>query len=562
MPVVFHILRFKIRSFMKLSVEWKTSTILKHVASLIVFGGFAVSAYFSTRIATMYVLQGLNLGLFLYHQFLSMLLFVFFLSINVGNLIVAYAAFYRSPEVSYYLTKPVSHTNLFLMKFLDNFFYSSVAFFLVALSVLLGYGSYFHMDVLFYVRTMLLMVLPFMLISGCIAVIMLMLLMRFALRVGVKKIIALLVLFYFGVLSVYFSLTNPLKMVALVWQHYPQVDQYYGDLDPVFSILLPNHWIAESLYWTMRGDTSYAFSYTLLILAATVAVFTVMILVGKYTFYPSWMNSIHLQAIQRPVRPMLKMFSFLTPPRLESQTSVLLKKEFWQFVREPSQWIHFTIITFLIFTFVGSVANINLRQSYPDLQTLSYMVILVFNLFLVASIALRFVYQSVSAEGSNFWRVLAAPVRREKVYRVKYYVILIPVILLSELLVLFSHQSLTGYPYLIIAASIIMIAGTFGLIGLNMGAGTYFANFNEKNPIRIASSQSATLTFLMSLAYIIIVVAIIFLPLRDYFGFQLRGLPFSHRGIFYALVTVICFSFLVGYSALRIGERSLRKDYR
>ncbi len=547
---------------MKLSAEWKTSTLVKHGASLVVFGGFAVTAYFSTRIATMYVLQGLNLGLFLYHRFLSMLLFVFFLSINVGNLIVAYAAFYRSPEVSYYLTKPVSHANLFLMKFLDNFFYSSVAFFLVAFSVLLGYGSYFHMDAFFYLRTMMLMVLPFMLISGCIAVIMLMLLMRFAVRIGVKKIIALLVLLYFGILSAYFSLTNPLKLVALVWQHYPDVDQYYGNLDPVFSVLLPNHWIAESLYWTMRGDTSYAFSYTLIMLVVAAVVFAVMMMVGKYAFYPSWMNSIHLQAIQHPVRPMLKIFSFLSPPRLEPQTSVLLKKEFWQFVREPSQWIHFTIITFLIFTFVGSVANINLRQTLPALQTISYMVILVFNLFLVASIALRFVYPSVSAEGTNFWRVLAAPVRREKVFRVKFYVIFIPVICLSEILVLFSHQSLSGYPYLLVAASIVMIAGTFGLIGLNMGAGTYFANFSEKNPIRIASSQSATLTFLMSLGFLVVIVAIMFLPLRDYFGYQLRGQPFSHRSMFFALLAVICFSFITGFAALKVGERTLRRDYR
>jgi ABC-2 type transport system permease protein len=547
---------------MKLSMEWKSENMVKHVASILVFSGFAAAAYLSAQVATQYLLDTLHLGLFLYHRFLSMLLFVFFLSINVGNLIVAYAAFYRSPEMVYYFTKPISHANLFLMKFLDNFFYSSVAFFLVAFSVLLGYGSYFHMTWVFYLRTMMLMMLPFMLISGCLAVIMLLVLMRFVVKVGVKKIITLLVVVYFGLLSAYFSLTNPIKLVALVWQHYPEVDQYYGNLDPPFTILLPNHWIAESLYWTMRGDTSYALSYTLILLVATALVFGVMMLIGKKIFYQSWMNSIQIQAGSPKAPRILKMFSFLSPPRIGTQTSVLLKKEFWQFLREPSQWIHFTIIVFLIMTFVGSISNINLRQSLPTLQTMSYLVTLVFNLFLMASIALRFAYPSMSVEGSSFWKILAAPVQRGKIYYLKFFVIFIPVVLLSELLVLFSHRSLAEYPWLVGIATVVMVAGAFGLVGLNMGAGTYFANFNEKNPIRIASSQSATLTFLMSLSFIVVVVAIIFLPLRDYFGYYLRGLPFNENILFYALLAVTLFSVLVGYGALKVGEKALQRDYR
>src|ERR1041384_4545465 len=115
---ILHILRFKTRSILMRSTELNSANVVRTVGTLIVFG-----AYYSSRIATDYLLDTARLGLFLLHRFLSMLLFVFFLSINVGNIIVSYATFYRSPEMEFYLTKPISHTNLFLIKFLDNFFY-------------------------------------------------------------------------------------------------------------------------------------------------------------------------------------------------------------------------------------------------------------------------------------------------------------------------------------------------------------------------------------------------------------------------------------------------------
>ena len=160
MKDLLHILRFKLRSLFVLPKEWTMSTVIKNLASLLVFGAFAIGAYFCTKVMTEYMLDSARMGLFLLHRFLSMLLFVFFLSINIGNIIVSYATFYRSQEMTYYLTKPITHLSLFLVKFFDNFFYSSTIFFLIAFAVVLGYGAHFHMGWMFYLQTMALMLMP------------------------------------------------------------------------------------------------------------------------------------------------------------------------------------------------------------------------------------------------------------------------------------------------------------------------------------------------------------------------------------------------------------------
>jgi len=561
MAEILHILRFKSRSILMRSTELNAANVVRTLGSIVVFGGFAIGAYYSSRVATDYLLDTARLGLFLLHRFMAMLLFVFFLSINVGNIIVSYATLYRSSEMEYFLTKPIPHTNLFLIKFLDNFFYSSTAFFLMAMAVLLGYGSHFHMPVLFYIRTMFLTLMPFIFLSGCLAAIMLMVVMRFAETLGVRKLVLLLVFAYLGGLSLYFGMTNPVQLQAQVMEHFPHVDQYFGYLDPPIVQFLPNHWVAESLYWTMRGDASHALSYVLLLAGVTITVFVLMLWTAKRLFYASWLSSLNLRKTIEAPGGLMKAWSLTRPSRFEAQSTVLVKKEFWQFFREPSQWIHLTIIAVLIVTFIASVAQINLRQQLPFLQTISYMVVLLFNIFLIASIALRFVFPSISAEGMNFWKILSAPVDRRKVFWLKFTLYLVPILLTSEMLVVFSHHSIRNYPLLIQLASIIMLCASLALTALNLGSGSFFSTYREKDPIRVASSQSATLTFLLCIVYLTATVSFLFVPFNDYFAFNLRAVPFDQSTVYLGVMLVCILSALLCTGSLALGLRALRRDY-
>ena len=561
MPDLLHIVKSKLRRSLDFSFDWKTASLVKHASSILVFGGFAVAAYFFTRMTVDYLLDTERLGLFLLHRYVSMLLFVFFLSINVGNVIVSFATFYRSPEMIFYLTKPVSHTNIFILKFVDNFFYSSTALLLIAVAVLAGYGTHFHEPWTFYVQTMVFGLLPFMLLSACVAVTLLLLLMRFADVVGLQRIVGILVLLYLGALYGYFSLTNPVRLQARVMQFYPHLDQYFGYLDPPIAKFLPNQWLAESLYWTMRGEVSYALSYTLLLLGATGVMVMIMVFVARKYFYAGWLASLNVRIAGEPSLPLLRRFSLTRPARLDPQTSVLLKKEFWQFVREPSQWIHLGIISILVVTFVASIAQVDLNQTVPFLQTVSYIVVFLFNAFLVASVALRFVYPGISIEGVNFWSVLSAPLNSRKVFWLKYVTAFVPTFAISEALVLFSHRTLAHYSILVPVALLVMLCVTIALVSLNLGAGSYFTNFKEKNPIRVASSQSATVTFLISILYISVVVGLLFIPYNKYFESVLRGDSFSVAGLYVAVSGIAFVSLSTAVVMLSVGMNALRRDF-
>ncbi len=164
--MLIHILRYKFLSYIKSTFDRRFVSIMRGTASLIVFGGFAYAAYLFASEATRFMLDQTRTGLYLFHTFISMMLFVFFISVNLGNIIVSYSTLYRSAEVSFLLTKPISFTSIFVLKFLDNFFYSSTTLFLGAFMMLLGYGSYFGYPLYYLAGIMFFVFVPFMFLSA------------------------------------------------------------------------------------------------------------------------------------------------------------------------------------------------------------------------------------------------------------------------------------------------------------------------------------------------------------------------------------------------------------
>lgn len=129
-----------------MSTRFTVSTFIKEFGSLVVYGGFAFGAFLFSKNLITYLLIEAKIGLFLLHEFISTALFIFFLSINAGNIIVSFSTLYKSDEVYFLLTKPINPAKIFAIKFLDNFFYSSSTMMMFLLSLLAGYAVYFQLS--------------------------------------------------------------------------------------------------------------------------------------------------------------------------------------------------------------------------------------------------------------------------------------------------------------------------------------------------------------------------------------------------------------------------------
>jgi hypothetical protein len=135
------------------------------------------------------------------------------------------------------------------------------------------------------------------------------------------------------------------------------------------------------------------------------------------------------------------------------------------------------------------------------------------------------------------------------------------VVAIAESLVAASTYLLRSDPVLVRFVLATMGSIAVGLTGLNLGAGAYFAAYREKNPIRIASSQGASLTFLASMSYLSFCAMIIVLPLKRYFdNLILRGWLTTDWMVL-PIVLVAVLSVVVFVVSTGVGLRAFHRDF-
>ncbi|HLP18017.1 MAG TPA: hypothetical protein VK470_17295 [Bacteroidota bacterium] len=556
------ILWFKLASWRKLSPSSSGMLPFRKLFTLLVYAAFAVGAVMFSRFVTWYLLDYVRIGLFLYHRFIAIVLFVFFLTVSAGNVVVSFATLYRSPEMSFLLSNPIPHATIFVVKFLDNFFYSSGTLFLASFAVLLGYGSYFNFAWYFYPMYLCCVLVPCMLIAGSLAVILLLLMMKLAATIPFKTVIGGVAVLYAVQIVVYFTLTNPVSLVKEIMLSYPFINAYYGSIDPPVTRMLPNYWAAQVLYFWITDFTPGLIANIALCMLTSLGCFTAAVLLGGRYFYETWLTSltIHSSSVGRRDGS-LPMFHFERPSRLSPHIEAILKKEYWLFVRDPSQWIHAAVMAVLLVVFLASAGTMEFKIVSSDLRAVIFLVIFVFNAFLISSIALRFVFPLMSLEGRAYWSVRSAPIRPSSLYWIKYVAMTSMLVALGIVIWAASTLPYRAIPCIPETSLAIIISVAVAASSLNSGMGSLYADFSEKNPIRLASSQGATMTFLFTMTLLAAVVALYFYPVLSIFITHFAGRPVTAKPVVNAVLLIASLSFVVSILAHWAGVRALKNDF-
>ena len=563
MKVLIHILKYKALSFFNLQNIFNLKSIFKNIGSASVYILFAIGIFFFAKNIITYLMEDVGIGMYLLHRFIFVVLFIFFVTVNIGNIVVSYSTFFKTSEVSFLLTKPFSFAKIFLIKFLDNFFYSSSTLLLIISAVLAGYTYYFSIPWYFIPFALIFIILPFMFIAGILGAIVLLIILRFAARFGIKKVLVILASIYGAALISFYFLSSPVTLVAKVFQYFPNINQYLGFLENPIVTILPNHWVAESLFWITSGKVYAAGWYIYLLIMTSTLFFLLSLFLAKRWFYKTWTVVLNLSGSLSPKKKNTDkmIFSFGKNSLLKPRLEVLLKREFLLFIREPSQWTHFIVMIFLITIFVLSMSNVNIliQSSYNVyLKSIIYLILYLFNVFLIASLSLRFIFPLVSLEGEPIWKIKSAPINFKKIMLTRLFIYFSIIFIIGQVL-----NFVSNYQFSIPIAAISQLNTAFvtvTLVSLNFGMGAVFANYKEKNPIRIASSQGASLTFLFTLIYLVFLVILLFPPVNNYFSTANYGNVANIPELLYTSLIIGASTCVLVYFSISRGIKHFNKD--
>jgi hypothetical protein len=548
---------------MKMNTPVTFASLLRSTGISIIYIVFAVGFFIFTKGTVGYLLDTIKIGSFLLHRFIMAVLFMFFVSINIGNIVVSFSTLFKSGETAWFFTKPISFTKVFLIKFLDNFFYSSTTLLLIISAALLGYGVYFHLSWYFYPFALIVIILPFMFSAGSLGAVILLLILRLAAKFGLRKVIIILGVIYASWIVGFYYISSPIDLVRKVFEYFPNINQYFGFLESPLIKTLPNFWVADTLYWITQRQFNKALPLIALNLILAAALFSLAMLIAKNWYYKTWITSLELNSDLKIKNKLnVGLFGFEKKSNLNSVDEVIIKREFLLFFREPGQWIHLSVMLFLMGIFIISISGIRIiiaENYYNDyLKTIVYLVVSLFSIFMVAALSLRFVFPLISLEGETVWKIRSSPLDHKPLLIKRLLVYFALIFILGQLITFFANFQ---FPY---ELSIIgQINSTFiiiSIVSLNFGMGGYFSNYKEKNPIRIASSQGASLTFLLILIYLVLLIALLFIPVYNYFQSAHRYLIAPLRDLILTSLILFVLSLIIAFVFINLGLKSFRRD--
>jgi len=539
--------------------RWHTMS--KNISSVVIFGSVAIGTFVLIRIFAAYIVHQVHVDAGTLHQFVSFVLFSFFLAVNMVSLLVSYATLYTADDVPFLLALPVPHSAVFGVRMVENIITSGATLTLLGMAGVLAYGSVFHFGFWHHLLIMFGVFLPFVLIAGMMAVITLTGLILLAGRIGARWMIALAILAYIGGTYLLLQRMDPFLMVQSTMSAQFQTGVDAGGLESVALAWLPSEWVARALSAMVQQRPADVWTNVLLLTGLLASLTLGAVLVGRRGYYASWLAATEMR--MRRVGPAgwfrLRIMEFGRFWGYRPHLEAILKRDFWIFFRDPMQRVHSLMMIALVCAVVFSIRSVDVAVTRPLSQVLSFVTVFIFVGFVVSSIILRFVFPAVSLEGDAFWAVRTAPITLSRLYWLKFIMALVLVLVPAEAMILATLPALRVPAPLHALAAAGMAGVVVALVSLNLGSGAYYATLKEKNPVKVASSQGASVTFLASLLILLVVAGILALPVAVTAGVLRQRAPYVVMGVAVGGITLIACA--VTILSHRLGLRSLRKDF-
>jgi ABC-2 type transport system permease protein len=514
---------------------------------------FKVLSYFRT-------IEGL--GDLLALRLMSMVLLTFFSILVFSNIVTSLSTFYLSGELDILHSVPIKIEAIFRAKFVETIIDSSWITLIYGLPVFIAYGAVFKAPVLYYLG-LLVTIIPFLIIPAGIGIMATMLLVNAFPARRAKDVLVLLGLLFFMVMYILLRMLKPEKLVDP--DSFPSLVQYLTAMRAPVSPLLPSFWATETLSPLLLRIKGDALFYLLMLWSTAGAAIVIGESVCRAIYYDGWSRS--QEGKKSPIsrsRLADAFFRFIVLP-FRGKMRAIIMKDLKLFFRDTSQWSQLFLIFALMVVYIYSFKLLPLeRAAMPSffLQNLISFLNLGMVGFVTASIAIRFVFPAVSLEGASFWIIRSAPLSLRDFLWAKFWSSLLPLIILSEILIVLSNTLLKVTPFMMWLGIITVFLMTFGITALGVGLGAVFPRFRHENAAQIPTGFGGIVYMLMTMLFIGVVITLEAWPVYKIFAAQNLGRHIGISGwvaISLSVATVLIVNVFALFLPMKIGLDRLKQ---
>lgn len=252
-------------------------------------------------------------------------------------------------------------------------------------------------------------------------------------------------------------------------------------------------------------------------------------------------------------------------PFVRVDRRALITKEFKLFARDLSHTIQLAMLLAICFIYLHNFQALegppNMAEEVRALwQLLLLLANAALSFLVVTCICSRFVFPSVSLEGSSFWILQSAPVSMRNILRAKVAGWFLPVATISGIVFMSGAMAIGADEPLVLASCAAGVILAYGLVGLGVGLGALFAHFEWEYASQVSTNVGSFLFMALSLLFLLVSL----IPIAVSFGaYSLRPdiipLPASPTIILAGgLFVLAILNYACAATALSVGSRSLK----
>jgi ABC-2 type transport system permease protein len=499
-------------------------------------------------------------GPILSRKLLELLMLGLFALLCFSNVVMALSTFYLSDDLELVLSLPVSRPTFHMARLLDTMVQSSWMVLAFGAPILGAYAYAYGAGWTFWVVALL--VTPaFLLIPASFGVAVASVLVSVFPARRIREALVGLGILCLVFVFVLLRLVRPERLVDA--ESFESVAAYVAELQSPVPLLVPPRWAAEVLTVGLM-DRPMAWMELGLLLSCAMASVGVGRWITQWRFDEGRTRAQEARQARLAKSPWLdKAIALWTLP-LPPKGRVMVTKDVKSFVRDPSQWTQLLLVGSIVIITLASISALPLDVfKGPWMEAsrngIAFMV-LGLNGFVMAAVAARFQFTSVSTEGRAFWVLRTAPVDPISMLRAKTWPSLWPMIFVGQTLALLSSLILGAGPFFVALSVGTALFLALGISGVAVGMGAMYPDFKADNAARVASGPAGVLFMVMSLSLVFAVLALEILPVYILLAAAFREEALTALdwvGVVTPLIGVALLCVGVGHFALVRGARSL-----
>lgn len=496
-----------------------------------------------------------EIGTLLAGKLLGMAFLSFISILLLSNLVSSLSTFFLAKDLDMLVAAPLDWGRFYLAKLAETVVHSSWMVALLAVPLLAAYGVVWNGGWLFPVVAIGAL-LPLFIIPGVIGSAVTLLLVNIFPARRTRDLLGLVTILTAGALVVVLRMLRPEQLARP--EGFQSLVDFIAVLRSPSSALLPNEWASSMLMnWLTRvGDP-----LPIALLWTTAGAFVVIGAVIHRRLYVSgfaraqegaeeFVRGAQWDGIAR------RLLRGMSPMRRE-----FILKDLRLFFRDSTQWSQLILLAVLVMVYLF---NIQALPLFTGEKVPLFLVTLIVFLnqglagFVIAAVAARFIFPSVSLEGRQLWLLRSSPLDPQAMLRSKYLIGVLPLLVLALGLTITTNTLLRASPFMMVVSVGTVLGYTLAIGGLALGIGTLYPQFDSENAAQIPTSFGGLVFMLLAIALLAAVIMIEALPVTQHLRAAQQGAGGGPNAAGWAaLIVVVVLCTGAGLVPLRLARQRL-----